>query len=115
MCSTILWQSFSAFFEGIYSSCCCGYDKLVPILCHDILKCEWNATARTTYYVTKLKYLLMRLSQTFNKTAISDKDSIIDSELLLSFLKVISRNEKQIFEERDASSAYGNYTKSQDT
>lgn len=79
MCSTILWQSFSAFFEGIYSSCCCGYDKLVPILCHDILKCEWNATARTTYYVTKLKYLLMRLSQTFNKTAISDKDSIIDS------------------------------------
>lgn len=47
----------------------------------------------------------MRLSQTFNKTAISDKDSIIDSELLLSFLKVVSREEKQIFEERDASSA----------
>ena len=58
----------------------------LPIfLCDDIL-----------CYGAKVKYFPIRLSQPFVKTVILDEESVTYAELLSSFLKVISRDEKEI-------------------
>ena len=70
----------------------------MPILRHDMLKSEWEAVATLICYGTKVKYFPIRLSQPFVKTAILGEESVTDAELLSSFLKVTSRDEKEIVE-----------------
>ena len=71
----------------------------MPILCHDMLKSEWEAVAKIICYGTKGKYFPVQLSQPFVKTSILDEELVGDAELLSSFLKVISRNEEEILEQ----------------
>ena len=70
----------------------------MPILHHDVRKSEWKAVARIICYGTKVKYFPIRLSQPFVKTAILDGELVTNAELLSSFLKVISREVKEILE-----------------
>ena len=65
---------------------CSGYHYYTP---------SFNK-ARIIWYGTTVRYFPMRLSQPFVKTAISDEESVADAELLSSYLKVISRDEKEI-------------------
>lgn len=70
----------------------------MPILRHDMLKSEWEAVATLICYGTKVKYFPIRLPQPFVKTAILREESVTDAELLSSFMKVTSRDEKEIVE-----------------
>ena len=69
----------------------------MPILHHDVRKSEWEAVARIICYDTKVKFFPIRLSQPV-KTAILDGELVTNAELLSSFLKVISREVKEILE-----------------
>ena len=69
----------------------------MPILHHDVRKSEWEAVARIICYGTKVKFFPIRLSQPV-KTTILDGELVTNAELLSSFLKVISREVKEILE-----------------
>lgn len=59
---------------------------------------QFFVTASIICYDAKFKKSTYAIVSTFIKTDILDEDSITDSELFLLFLKVVSRDEKQILE-----------------
>ena len=91
-------EVFAAFFEEFYSSCCCGVEELVPILRHDMHRFEWEAVARIICYSTKEKYFPIRLSYALMKSAFSNEDSVKETELLASFLKIAARDGRETLE-----------------
>jgi len=88
-------EVLSSFFEEFYDSCCTGASEKVPLLRHDMLISQWKAVGRIICYSLKSGYFPLRLSYAFMKATFFNEDSVTKEELISSFLKYLSGEDKE--------------------
>jgi len=91
-------EIWALFFEEFYESCCCGASEKVPLLRHDMQVYEWKAIGRIICYALKCGYFPVKLSYAFMKATFMCEESVNNDDLVSSFLRYVSSEDKETIE-----------------
>ena len=90
-------DALSAFWILFYDSCTVGEDERVPVVRHDFKEDEWEAVARILVKgYQEVKFFPVMINKVFMFSTLFEGEKIADELLLKSFLRYVSKDEREL-------------------